>query len=73
MALIGLIGRGPLGWDGLLADARRVDAQSKLEGIRAPALEIGVQRSLGKPYQEPELMRNVFELLGTGPEYSHEQ
>ncbi|QNN46433.1 beta-N-acetylhexosaminidase [Thermomonas brevis] len=43
MALIGLIGRGPLGWDGLLADARRVDAQSKLEGIRAPALEIGVQ------------------------------
>jgi beta-N-acetylhexosaminidase len=43
MALIGLIGRGPLGWDGLLANARRVDAQSKLEGIRAPALDIGVQ------------------------------
>lgn len=42
MALIGLIGRGPLGWDGLLADGRRLDAQSKLEGVRAPALETGV-------------------------------
>ena len=31
---------------------------------RQRALEIGVQRYLGKPYQEPELMRNVFELLG---------
>lgn len=30
---------------------------------RQRALEIGVQRYLGKPYQEPELMRNVFELL----------
>ena len=27
------------------------------------AFEIGVERYLGKPYQEPELMRNVFELL----------
>ncbi|WP_439000076.1 response regulator [Variovorax beijingensis] len=43
------------------------------EKHRQRALEIGVQRYLGKPYQEPELMRNVFELLGTGPEYSHEQ
>ncbi|KRC32756.1 MULTISPECIES: Hpt domain-containing protein [unclassified Lysobacter] len=31
---------------------------------RQRALEIGVARYLGKPYQEPELMRNVFELLG---------
>ncbi|HSM11668.1 MAG TPA: response regulator, partial [Lysobacter sp.] len=30
---------------------------------RQRALEIGVQRYLGKPYQEPELMRNVYELL----------
>jgi chemosensory pili system protein ChpA (sensor histidine kinase/response regulator) len=37
------------------------------EKHRERALEIGVQRYLGKPYQEPELMRNVFELLGTGP------
>ena len=29
-ALIGLIGRGGLGWDGLLADARYGDAQSRL-------------------------------------------
>jgi chemosensory pili system protein ChpA (sensor histidine kinase/response regulator) len=31
---------------------------------RQRALEIGVQRYLGKPYQEPELMRNVYDLLG---------
>jgi chemosensory pili system protein ChpA (sensor histidine kinase/response regulator) len=37
------------------------------EKHRQRAMEIGVQRYLGKPYQEPELMRNVFELLGTGP------
>ncbi len=30
MALTGLIGRGPLGWDGLLADARHEDAQVRL-------------------------------------------
>ncbi len=34
---------------------------------RQRAFEIGVQRYLGKPYQEPELMRNVFELLGVEP------
>jgi chemosensory pili system protein ChpA (sensor histidine kinase/response regulator) len=33
------------------------------EKHRQRAMEIGVQRYLGKPYQEPELMRNVFELL----------
>jgi chemosensory pili system protein ChpA (sensor histidine kinase/response regulator) len=27
-------------------------------------MDIGVDRYLGKPYQEPELMRNVFEMLG---------
>ena len=31
---------------------------------RQRAFEIGVERYLGKPYQEPELMRNVFDLLG---------
>ncbi|MBP6796816.1 MAG: beta-N-acetylhexosaminidase [Luteimonas sp.] len=30
MALVGLIGRGALGWDGLLADARHGDAQGQL-------------------------------------------
>jgi chemosensory pili system protein ChpA (sensor histidine kinase/response regulator) len=34
------------------------------EKHRQRAFEIGVNRYLGKPYQEPELMRNVFELLG---------
>jgi beta-N-acetylhexosaminidase len=33
MALAGLIGRGAMGWDGLLADARYGDARSRLEGI----------------------------------------
>ncbi len=31
-ALIGLIGRGPMGWDGLLADARYGQAQGRLAG-----------------------------------------
>ena len=32
MALAGLIGRGAMGWDGLLADARYGQAQSRLAG-----------------------------------------
>lgn len=35
MALTGLIGRGPMGWDGLLADARHGDAQSRLGVLSA--------------------------------------
>ena len=31
-ALLGLMGRGGLGWDGLIADARYCDAQSRLPG-----------------------------------------
>ena len=31
---------------------------------RQRAMEIGVERYLGKPYQEPDLMRNVYDLLG---------
>jgi len=31
---------------------------------RQRAFELGVNRYLGKPYQEPELIRNVYELLG---------
>ena len=34
------------------------------EKHRQRAMDLGVQRYLGKPYQEVELMRNVFELLG---------
>ena len=34
------------------------------EKHRQRAMEIGVKRYLGKPYQEPELLRNVFEMLG---------
>ncbi|HAI60097.1 MAG TPA: hypothetical protein DCM32_09505, partial [Xanthomonadaceae bacterium] len=33
------------------------------EKHRQRAFEIGVNRYLGKPYQEPELLRQVFELL----------
>ncbi|HST43793.1 MAG TPA: beta-N-acetylhexosaminidase [Luteimonas sp.] len=32
MALTGLIGRGPMGWDGLLADARYAPARSRQQG-----------------------------------------
>ena len=32
MALAGLLGRGAMGWDGLLADARYESAQSRLSG-----------------------------------------
>jgi beta-N-acetylhexosaminidase len=31
-ALVGLIGRGAMGWDGLLAEARHGHAQSRLSG-----------------------------------------
>jgi chemosensory pili system protein ChpA (sensor histidine kinase/response regulator) len=34
------------------------------EKHRQRALEIGVERYLGKPYNEAELLRNVQELLG---------
>jgi chemosensory pili system protein ChpA (sensor histidine kinase/response regulator) len=37
------------------------------EKHRQRAMEIGVNRYLGKPYQENELMRNVFEMLGMEP------
>ena len=33
MALAGLLGRGALGWDALLADARRDAAQVRLAGV----------------------------------------
>jgi len=33
MALTGLIGRGAMGWDGLLADTRYGDARARLEGL----------------------------------------
>jgi len=33
------------------------------EKHRQRAFDIGVNRYLGKPYQEHELLRNVFELL----------
>ena len=36
LALAGLVGRGALAWEGLLADARRADAQRRLEDLRAP-------------------------------------
>ena len=37
------------------------------EKHRQRAFEIGVERYLGKPYQENELMRNVYELLKLQP------
>ena len=42
MALINLIGRGPMAWDGLLADTRRANIQAKLERLRAPELNTDV-------------------------------
>ncbi len=37
------------------------------EKHRQRAFDLGVNRYLGKPYQEVELMRNVFEMLGLEP------
>ena len=42
MALINLIGRGPMAWDGLLADARREAAQAQLATLRTPQLTTDV-------------------------------
>ena len=42
MALAGLLGRGALGWDGLLADGRRAGVQARLDAVRAPELATGV-------------------------------
>uniref|UniRef100_UPI00131EF6A4 response regulator n=1 Tax=Xanthomonas fragariae TaxID=48664 RepID=UPI00131EF6A4 len=58
-----------------LAAAMRADPRFKAVPImmitsrsgqkhRQRAFEIGVQRYLGKPYQELDLMRNVYDLLG---------
>ena len=41
------------------------------EKHRQRAMEIGVNRYLGKPYQEPELLRNVFELLAEHGKDAH--
>src|SRR5688572_15666152 len=40
------------------------------EKHRQRAFDIGVNRYLGKPYQEVELMRNVFEILGLEPAHA---
>ncbi|MGH8080729.1 MAG: response regulator, partial [Lysobacter sp.] len=51
--------------DAVLRDVPIVMITSRTgEKHRQRAFEIGVERYLGKPYQEPELIRNVFELLG---------
>ncbi|MDE2407246.1 MAG: beta-N-acetylhexosaminidase [Xanthomonadaceae bacterium] len=42
LSLIQLIGRGGLGWDGLLADTRRAAVQRQLAGLSAPALQSDV-------------------------------
>ena len=44
MSLAGVIGRGALGWDGLLADSRRSDVQARLSSVRE-ALQDGATRS----------------------------
>ncbi|MET0289544.1 MAG: Hpt domain-containing protein [Pseudoxanthomonas sp.] len=52
------------------ADARFADVPIVMitsrsgEKHRQRAFEIGVQRYMGKPYQELDLMRNVYDLLG---------
>jgi beta-N-acetylhexosaminidase len=39
LALAGLVGRGALGWDGLLADARREAAQARLAGVPVSSVD----------------------------------
>ena len=41
MALVGLIGRGAMGWDGLLADQRYGAAQSRLLQVRETSVDVG--------------------------------
>jgi beta-N-acetylhexosaminidase len=41
MALAGLIGRGALGWDGLLADARYEQAQSRMGTVPIATQDAG--------------------------------
>lgn len=41
MALAGLMGRGALGWDGLLANGRRDDVQARLGRVRESAVDAG--------------------------------
>ncbi len=43
MALTGVIGRGALGWDGLLADNRRGEVQQRLARVREAQLEGGAR------------------------------
>jgi beta-N-acetylhexosaminidase len=43
MALAGVIGRGALGWDGLLADARHADTQARLSRVRAELDDNGIR------------------------------
>ncbi len=51
--------------DARLRDIRIMMITSRTgEKHRQRAFDLGVDRYLGKPYQEHELMRNVFELLG---------
>jgi hypothetical protein len=41
MALIGLIGRGALGWDGLLADNRHGEAKARMASVPVAAQDAG--------------------------------
>ena len=41
MALAGLLGRGALGWDGLLADARYGEAQARMNDVPVSAIDAG--------------------------------
>lgn len=43
MALTGLIGRGALGWDALLADARHRDARAGMDGVPVPGSDAGAE------------------------------
>ena len=58
-----------MGGDGDLADPRLQDVPIMMitsrtgDKHRQRAFDLGVERYLGKPYQEPELMRQVNEIL----------
>ncbi|RZA20732.1 MAG: beta-N-acetylhexosaminidase [Lysobacteraceae bacterium] len=42
MGVVGLLGRGGVGWDGLLADARYMQAQARIGDVPVSALDAGV-------------------------------
>ena len=49
MALVGLLGRGPRSWEGLLADSRHTMAQARLGDVPVSGIDAGVSSGANDP------------------------